>query len=158
MMPTQIQSLRMERTFDAPPQQVWDAWTEPAQVAKWWNPAPGIDADVHELDLRVGGRLSLTMHVPDALADFGTDRFPVHGVFETLRPPHELVLRLVDDVPPGREMILTARFARAGARTRMTFEVRGPLAADELGMMEEGWGACFDNLADHLAGTRDVDR
>ncbi|WP_413292387.1 SRPBCC family protein [Bdellovibrio sp. HCB185ZH] len=46
---------------------VWDAWTDPKQVAQWWGPR-GFTITTHSKDLRVGGHWSYTMHGPD-----GTD-------------------------------------------------------------------------------------
>lgn len=150
MPATQTRTLRMERIFDASPAQLWEAWTDPLQVAAWWNPAPGIDAEVHEVDARPGGRLRLTMTVPDARPFAGTDRFPVEGTFLVIRPPHELVLRFEGEDGPTA----TVRFEAVGPRTRMTFEVAGDLSEDERGHMETGWGICFERLGAHVAGRR----
>lgn len=149
MNPVEMKRLKIERTFDAAPEQLWDAWTQPQHIAKWWNPASGIDADVHEVDLRVGGKLRLTMHVPEALAAAGTDRFPVVATFVVLKRPHEIVLRAIGE-GANEEATLTVRFERVGGRTRMTFEAIGPFDDEMLASQDEGWGVCFDNLAKHV--------
>jgi len=59
--------IRIVREYDAPVQAVWDAWTDPAQVAQWWGPR-GFSITTHSKDLRVGGLWHYTMHGPD-----GTD-------------------------------------------------------------------------------------
>src|SRR4051812_34091905 len=55
------------RIYDAPVKAVWDAWTDPKQVAKWWGPR-GFSLTTHSKDLKVGGNWNYTMHGPD-----GTD-------------------------------------------------------------------------------------
>jgi uncharacterized protein YndB with AHSA1/START domain len=59
--------LRIVRVYDAPVKAVWEAWTDPAQVAQWWGPR-GFTITTHSKDLRPGGHWRYTMHGPD-----GTD-------------------------------------------------------------------------------------
>ena len=64
----------ISRVFDAPRELVWDAWTDPAKVVRWWGPK-GFTTTIHQMDLRPGGIWSHTMHGPD-----GTD-YPNRSVF-----------------------------------------------------------------------------
>lgn len=48
-------ALTQVRVFRAPSERLWRALTEPAAIVKW-NPPDGFVAEVHELDLREGGR------------------------------------------------------------------------------------------------------
>ena len=59
--------ITITRVYDAPVKAVWDAWTDPDQVGKWWGPR-GFTITTHSKDLRVGGHWHYTMHGPD-----GTD-------------------------------------------------------------------------------------
>ena len=56
--------IRIVRVYDAPVKLVWEAWTDPAQVAQWWGPR-GFTLTTHSKDLRVGGIWHYTMHGPD---------------------------------------------------------------------------------------------
>ncbi len=56
--------IRIIRVYDAPVKAVWDAWTDPKQVAQWWGPR-GFTITTHSKDLRVGGKWIYTMHGPD---------------------------------------------------------------------------------------------
>jgi uncharacterized protein YndB with AHSA1/START domain len=58
--------IRITRIYDAPVQAVWDAWTDPEQVAKWWGPR-GFSLTTHSKDLRPGGSWNYTMHGPDGV-------------------------------------------------------------------------------------------
>jgi len=54
--------LTLTRTFDAPRQLVWDAYTVPEQLAKWWGPSSmHTPLETITVDLRPGGALNLTM-------------------------------------------------------------------------------------------------
>lgn len=55
------------RIYYASVKDVWDAWTDPKKVEKWWGPR-GFTITTHSKDLRVGGHWTYTMHGPD-----GTD-------------------------------------------------------------------------------------
>ena len=46
--------LRITRTIDTPRARIWNAWTDPEQVAKWWGPN-GFTNTVHEMNVRPGG-------------------------------------------------------------------------------------------------------
>ncbi len=59
--------IEITRIYDAPVKLVWEAWTDPAQVAKWWGPR-GFTITTHSKDLKPGGHWNYTMHGPD-----GTD-------------------------------------------------------------------------------------
>ncbi|HTV07705.1 MAG TPA: SRPBCC domain-containing protein [Candidatus Aquilonibacter sp.] len=56
--------MSVTRTFDAPPELVWKAWTEPKYVMQWWGPK-GFTCPVCKIDFRVGGRFLCCMRTPD---------------------------------------------------------------------------------------------
>lgn len=62
------------RVFDAPRERIWQMWTEPEHVAKWWGPN-GFTTTIEQMDVRPGGVWIHTMHGPD-----GTD-YPNYSRF-----------------------------------------------------------------------------
>lgn len=52
------------RTFDAPRELVWKAWTDPKYVMQWWGPK-GFTAPVCKIDFRVGGKFLCCMRTPE---------------------------------------------------------------------------------------------
>jgi uncharacterized protein YndB with AHSA1/START domain len=72
------------REIDAPADRVWDAWNDPAKIAKWWGPAR-FHSTVKELDVREGGGFEVIMHGPD-----GTD-YPNLYVFDRVERLKQLV-------------------------------------------------------------------
>lgn len=59
--------IRISREFDAPRESVFEAWTEPDIIGRWWGP-DGFTTTTHHMDFREGGAWDFIMHGPD-----GTD-------------------------------------------------------------------------------------
>ncbi len=129
------------RIFDAPREQVFTAWTDPAEVAGWFGPEHFDTAHVH-IDLRVGGRYELVMVQRDSGAEF-----PIRYEIVELVEPELLVLR--SDPMPEMGMheptITRVELHDHGDKTRMTLS-DGPYPAGR-GHAEAGWHAAFDKLA-----------
>jgi uncharacterized protein YndB with AHSA1/START domain len=138
--------LRMERTFDAPRERVFDAWTNPEVLRRWWAADPEWDTPLAEVDLREGGRLRLSMHDPSSGA--------VHsggGVYTEIRPPERLAYTWAwedeSNAGPGsQETLVTVDFDEDGGRTTVTLTHSGLPSEESRDNHEHGWGACFDNL------------
>ena len=137
----QDQRVVITRVFDAPRQMVFDAWTQPDQVARWWGPV-GFDTpvDTVEIDLRVGGRYHLRM------VQQGTGaQYPLRYEIVELAPPELLVLRSEPMPEMGMHEPTTTRVELHddGGRTRMTL-TDGPYTAS--GHAEQGWNGAFGKL------------
>ena len=138
----QDQQLTITRVFDAPREVVFEAWTDPDQVAQWFGPE-GFDTPREHvaIDLRVGGRYDLTMVQRD-----GGAQHPVSSEIVELDPPRLLVLR---SEPMPAVGIMKPTFTRVeldedGEGTRMTL-IDGPYT--ESGHAEAGWHGAFAKLA-----------
>ena len=79
------QVVRIERTFDAPAEDVFDAWTSADVIRRWFRPGRDWGTPSAEVDLRVGGTVRVVMRSPD-----GSD-YPLHGTFLEVAPPDRLV-------------------------------------------------------------------
>ena len=62
--------LRVERTINAPAEAVFDAFTSPDVLRRWWSPGPGWETPIAEADARAGGSLRIVMRSPDG-EEFG---------------------------------------------------------------------------------------
>ena len=78
--------VRIERTFAASADDVFDAWTSPEVMRRWFPPAPDWEAPEAEVDLRVGGRVRVVMRRPD-----GTE-IGAGGEYTQIDRPHRLVM------------------------------------------------------------------
>lgn len=146
---TETQTFRMERTFDARPDEVWAAWTEAEQFAKWISPF-GRDAEVPEFDATEGGNVRFVM-----IDDEGT-RYPEEvGTFERLDRPNHLVMFQAnddrDDIFAGFPMRMDVLFEKVGDKTRMRFTHTGYPPNFPIEEARKGFTACFDKLAQVVA-------
>src|SRR6201995_3904478 len=118
--------IRLIRLYDAPVEAVWDAWTDPEQVAKWWGPR-GFTITTHSKDLRPGGIWNYTMHGPD-----GTD-WPNKTLYHVVEKYSKLVYDHgeSDDRPPLFKV--TVLFSETNGKTKMdmTMSLATPEAAAE---------------------------
>ncbi|RUS48960.1 SRPBCC family protein [Cohnella sp. AR92] len=131
------------RRFDFPRDIVFQAWTNPEQLARWWGPK-GFTNTFQEYDLKPGGNWRFVMHGPN-----GAD-YPNHIVFEEILPPERIVLRHLS----APEFQVTAIFDEQEGGTRLTFRQLFKKARDfELmkSMCVEGNEQNFDRLQDLLA-------
>jgi uncharacterized protein YndB with AHSA1/START domain len=138
---TQDQQVLITRIFEAPRELVFAAWTDPAQVALWFGPEQfDTPRDGVAIDLRVGGRYTLTMVERES----GREH-PVEYEIVELDPPRLLVLRC----EPMPEMGMhEPTFTRVelhdhGGKTRMTLS-DGPYT--EARHAEGGWNGAFAKL------------
>ena len=139
--------LSFVRTYAAPRQLVWDAWTDPDQIAQWWGPR-GISTprESIELDLRPGGRVRFDM-VDDATGA----RYPNSGRFLEVEPPARIVWS-DDGFPDGSgKGTATITFeAVDDATTRLTLHIVADLTETIRAGAEAGWGSQLDKLVDFL--------
>lgn len=130
------------RVFDAPRDRVFDAWTDPAQVAAWYGPADyDVPRDRVHVDLRVGGRYELAM-VPRG---DGADHLLVFEIVE-LDPPRLLVLQ--SEPAPGFVVQTRVELHDHGEKTRLTL-TDGPFPERGADGAERAWNAALDALAAH---------
>jgi uncharacterized protein YndB with AHSA1/START domain len=139
--------LRLTRVYDAPVRAVWDAWTIPEQVEKWWGPR-GFTITTHAKDLRVGGTWRYTMHGPD-----GVD-YPNVTKYFVVEPYQKLVYDHggTDDTPPLFRVTVTFSEERGKTTMEMIMSLATPEAAEQIaGFIKKAGGhATWDRLAEHL--------
>ncbi len=58
--------ISISRLFDAPIELVWEVWTDPEHIKKWWGPN-GFTNTISLMDVKAGGKFNLTMHGPDGV-------------------------------------------------------------------------------------------
>ena len=140
----QTTSVRLERSYEAPPEAVFDAWTNPEVLRRWWVADPSWRTPLAEVDLRVGGGYRLTMEEPGSGA-----RHTVQGEYLEIRRPELLVYSWrweLEEGGTGHESTVTVRFIADGGRTNVVLEHAG---LEDRGSAERhaaGWTGCLENL------------
>ena len=140
--------IAITRIYDAPVEAVWDAWTDPDQVALWWGPR-GFTLTTHSKDLRPGGHWTYTMHGPD-----GTD-YPNKTIYHEVEEHVKLVCDHGgnDDRPPLFRV--TVLFSEIEGRTKMdmTMALETQEAAEQTRefIKKANGYSTWDRLAEYLA-------
>ena len=141
---TTAAELRLERTFDASAEAVFDAWTNPEVLRRWWAAGPDWETPLAEVDLREGGSYRLSMRDPES------GMTPtVGGEFIEIRRPERLVYTWTwEDMPesPSAGSVVTVEFAEQDGRTTVTLLHTGLGTDESRAQHEHGWHACLDNL------------
>jgi uncharacterized protein YndB with AHSA1/START domain len=139
--------LKITRVYDAPVAAVWDAWTDPEQVAQWWGPR-GFTLTTHSKDLRPGGHWAYTMHGPD-----GTD-YPNKTLYFEVEKHKKLVYDHGgnDDRPPMFRVTVLYNEIDGKTHMDMTMSLPTPEAAEEARkfIKKAGGNATWDRLAEYL--------
>ena len=140
-----MSTVTITRTFDVSPERVFAAWTEPAQIARWYGPASfEAPEDGITVDLRPGGRWELTMVRRD-----GGGEFPIGYEILEVDPPSLLVMR--SDPMPGvpASTVVRVEITAAGGGSALTL-TDGPLPEPGAAGAAAGYSAALDKLADVL--------
>ena len=148
-------TIRLARDFDAPPSDIFEAWTKPEHVACWWDAAgdplaarhvdhvrhrpAGDPLAVCEIDLRPGGSFRfVTRGHPD---------LPFAGVYREIAPPDRLIFEAMGST--GRVLI-----GEADGRTHMIVEIECG-SSEQLDQflkmgVNAGTGRTLDNLVAYM--------
>ena len=137
--------VRIERTFQAPIEQVFDAWTSPEVMRRWFHCEPDWDTPVAEVDLRVGGKIRIVMRKPD-----GT-HVGAHGEYTLIDRPHRLVMTWTFEDDPTNEQLLELTFSESEGATTVLM-VNSEISTDQRrDAQDKGWHGCLDELDRLLA-------
>lgn len=149
--------IEVSRTFEAPLELLWKAWTEPEHFMKWYGPK-GFTAPTCEIDLRQGGRHLWSMLSPDGKQMYFT------GSYKEVVPMERLVYtdsmsdaegNLMSPemmgMPAGKPagMDVTVTFEHANGKTTVTVSHVGYGDGAEYAGM--GWEQAFDKLEEVFA-------
>ena len=131
-------SLTLKRRLNATPEKVFTAWTKPETLAIWFGPEHCTSLEAR-VDLRVGGRYHITMHVPG-------DRHDVMGVYREIVPNERLVFTWHWKTTPERESQVTVTHKPDGDGTILT--LLHELFFDEPARdrHHQGWTGALDKL------------
>jgi uncharacterized protein YndB with AHSA1/START domain len=100
------------RVFDAPRERVFEAWTDPDQLVRWWGPK-GFTNTFHEFDAKPGGAWRFVMHGPDG------GSYENESVFVEVVRPERIVFRHVS----APQFQATATFADQAGKTKLSWRM-----------------------------------
>jgi len=142
-------TVRLEREVAAPPEQVFAAWTDPAEMTEWFAPTDEYKTPIAEVDLKVGGRYRIGMLPPQA------ERPNVAaGQFCRIDPPHQMSITWAWESPHSpdpRETQLTLEFQPRGKSTNVVLTHERFRDEEQRRKHLEGWTGCLGRLARKFA-------
>ena len=126
--------INVETTVAAPIEQVWRAYTTPADIKQWNAASDDWHTTAASVDLREGGAFSSRMEAKD-----GSMGFDFEGTYDKVEPNVQIAYMIAD----GRKVNIT--FAPEGERTKIveTFEAETTHSVD---MQRDGWQAILNNF------------
>ena len=142
------QEIVITRSFDAPRELVFKAFTDVDAVGQWWGQGSS-ETTVDRLEARPGGRWRIVEREP------GGSEYAFHGVFHDLVAPERIVYTFEFEGMPGHVLLETVVLEEQGGRTLMTDTSVFQSVADRDGMlqsgMETGAAESYARLDDYLA-------
>jgi uncharacterized protein YndB with AHSA1/START domain len=140
------QEITITRTYDAPRELLWRAWTLPEELAQWWGP-PGwtTPLDSVTMDVRPGGEFCLT-----SISDEGVE-MPVVGTYREVVEPERIVLEEPSEEAWHEGSVSVVTFTDLGdGRTEMALRATIQTTDEMRQNAERGMRATLDRLAEHL--------
>ena len=146
--------LHFERTYAAPIERVWDAWTQPELLRRWWGPDKTTVVEC-EIDLTIGGTIHVVTEAGAEMGKYQGTRWPMSGTFSRIDRPDRLTYD-ARSWTEGEEVGSTIHHTNdialrsTGAATLVTLDVTiteiGPKAKMAAFGMKWGYEAQLDAL------------
>jgi len=135
-------SLSLERIIPATPEALFELWTDPAELVRWWAP-DGYECLVDALDTRPGGRWRTS------LRKAGSKPLSISGVYRAIEPARHLRFTWAwegDDGVRGHETEVCVTFNAVPGGTRLTLIQQTFESKPVRDRHSFGWSACFDRI------------
>jgi uncharacterized protein YndB with AHSA1/START domain len=139
-------SLELSHRFAAPREQVFDAWTNPEVLKRWWAAGATWDTPLAEVDARQGGTYRLSMRTDEC------EIHTVYGEYREVRPPERLAYTWSWEEGPGPAMkgaentLVVIDFVEDGDGTVVKLTHTGFETEELRDMHTHGWQAVLANL------------
>ncbi len=144
--------LIIARSFDAPARLLFEAWSKPEHLKKWFGPV-GYPVTMCEMDFRVGGLWRAAMTGPS-----GTQQTPFGGEYLEIVPNRRIVFSNGFELPGAEKMIMTITFDETGGKTLLTMRTLFASIAQKAthvgAGMAEGIASGLDQLTDLVAALK----
>jgi uncharacterized protein YndB with AHSA1/START domain len=145
---TDNKTLRIERTFRAPVEAVFDAWTSEEVIRRWWHTELGWETAEAEVDPHVGGVVRVVMRDPSKDVEYGGG-----GNYTEIERPTRLAFTWIWD-DDTRRTLIELDFEETDGVTTVRFTHSGLWDEEAVRSHEDGWGKLFDNLGRTLEAVR----
>jgi uncharacterized protein YndB with AHSA1/START domain len=137
-------TLVVRRVIPATPERLFDAWTEPDHLTRWWGPS-GVTCPLADIDLRVGGSYRIANRFASGETVYIT------GEFQAIERPRKLVFTWRMESSEGPSEIVTVLFEASNAGTEVSVIHERIADQSTLGGHEVGWHGCLDGLVAYMS-------
>lgn len=140
---TTVPALVLRRTYHAPRERVFAAWTNPETAARFLGPGETKATDIH-MDVKLGGTFSITMISPEM------GPMTVTGTYREVKAPERLSMtwRWHEDDPADEyDSLLSLDFIERNGDTELVLTHEKLASIESRGRHEEGWTMIVDKLA-----------
>ena len=137
--------LKIERTYEAPAEAVFNAWTSEEVMRRWFHGEHHWDTPRAEVDLRLGGKVRVVMRNPESGEEHGGG-----GHYTEIDPPRRLAFTWTWDRESDRETLIELDFEERDGATRVTLTHSGLRDQETVTSHEGGWSNALDNLGEAL--------
>lgn len=152
-------TFNLERSYAAPVEVVWQAWTRPEMLREWWGP---VHTSVPEcaIDLREGGRIHVVMEAGEGMGKYKGTRWPMVGTFSRIEENRRLTYEArswTEGEESGstihhiNDLTLTEENGKTVARLQVSITQIGPKAKMAAFGMKWGYKAHLSKLEGYLA-------
>jgi uncharacterized protein YndB with AHSA1/START domain len=154
-----VREVVFERTFDASPETVWKAWTDPGMIKQWWGP-DNVSIPECDVDLRPGGKIYIVMEAGEAMGPYKGTRWPMEGRFTVMVPHSKLFYtakawtegdKEATEIDQVTELTLTGENGRTNLNLKVTINKTGPKAGMAVQGIQAGYTQQLEKLRILLA-------
>ena len=157
-----IKEVVFERTYDASPETVWQAWTDPEMIRQWWGPN-NVTIPECEVDVRVGGKIYIIMEAGEAMGPYKGTKWPMLGEFTVVETNSQLSYKVQawtdgqkeeTTIDQTTELTLTEDNGRTKLRIKAAIHKTGPAAGMAVQGMQYGFAQQLDKLNNFLTAKK----
>ena len=151
---TPIKEVNFEKVYDAPIDQVWQAWTDPEKLKQWWGPNDVIIPEC-EVDLRVGGKFYIVMEAGEAMGPYKGTQWPMDAEFTEIVPNSKISYKAQAWTEGAKEdfsieQTTEVTFAEVDGKTKVVVYAAIYKLGPKAGMAAEGMQAGFTQQLEKL--------
>ena len=156
-----LKEITFDRAYDASLEAVWDAWTKPELIKQWWGP-DNVTIPECEIDLRVGGRISIVMEAGPAMGPNAGMKWPMAGTFTVVDDRAKLAYAVTawfegredtSKIEQSQELSLAIEDGKTRLYLKAVIHSAGPDAGMAIEGMQYGYNQQLDKLTTFLAQT-----
>jgi uncharacterized protein YndB with AHSA1/START domain len=151
-----IKEVALEKIYDASPETVWQAWTQPEMLKQWWGPND-VTIPECEVDLKVGGRFYIVMEAGEGMGPYKGTKWPMEAKFTVVEPNAKLAYTAQAWTEGQKEQTTIDQttevtFADEDGKTKVSVKAAILKAGPGAAMAAQGMQAGFTQQLDKLNG------